>query len=224
MRSLLKDLRYHAARRLTLFLEGEEAERDDAAWEKMHEEELQAAENDSESIDGQLVPRGEDDEPEWTEEQVKAFEKALDASDRALDEIGEKLSIFEQEKKYTEAELQAAVKDLKRKNSEYFDVIRSLERERDDWQKRFQVHVSGHLTAQSMYERDLVRSRQVGATLLKKFNEYRVEKGDAPIELQRLSDILPVDGEPVGTFKRQLEEHIALLRSLDEAFKASAPE
>ena len=112
---------------------------------------------------------------------------------------------------------------LKRKNQEYFRAIRSLEKERDEWQRRYQTHVRGHLTAQSLYERDLVRSRQAGATLLKMLNDYRGEKGDEPIELRRMSDVIPVDGEPIGTFRKQVQEHIELLKNLDEAFDAASP-
>lgn len=116
----------------------------------------------------------------------------------------------------SETELQR----YKRRSEEYLRVIESVQAERDDWMKRFQTHVREHLTAQSMYERDLVRSRQAGAVLLRMFNEYRKEKGDDPVELQRMSDILPEDGAPVGQFEAQVKKHVELLRSLEPPFDA----
>lgn len=225
----MKGLRNRVFRGLKDFLDEVDASKDDVRWAKMHEDELRAVEAESEAIDAKLVRQEADDEPEWTAEQVEALREALDKSDEALDAFEER---FEERQEHLQAEirkdLQAEIRslrrqnaDLKRKNSEYFEVIQSLEKQRDEWQKRFQVHVSGHLTAQSMYERDLVRSRQAGSMLLKMFNEYRAEKGDEPIELQRMSDIIPVDGEPIGMFRRQLEEHVELLRSLHEAFGAA---
>lgn len=88
----------------------------------------------------------------------------------------------------------------RRQRDEYFGIIERIEKERNEWINMWREQASQHLTAQSMLERELASSRQVGARAIRMLNEMLKKQKLDPID--RPDKLLPYDGEPVGIAER----------------------
>jgi hypothetical protein len=99
-----------------------------------------------------------------------------------------------------------------RRAKEYFDIIESIEKERNAWVEMYRVQASEHLNAQSMLETALMESRRQMARAIHMLNKARKEAGLDEVKLP--SDLLPYDGEPVGTAERYAKKMTELASNM----------
>ncbi len=127
--------------------------------------------------------------------------------------FGDVSRISDDEKEY----FLSIIEDLKRRNREYFDVIASIEKERNSWIDLFYEQASEHLAAQTMLETQLINIRRQAVRAIQMLNEKRKKDGLEPIK--STSDLLPYDGEPVGLAEkyaiRMKELHDAMPKKID---------
>ena len=109
---------------------------------------------------------------------------------------------------------------LRRKCADYFRIIESIERERNDWIEMWRVQSGEHLTAQAMLERHLAATRQTAARAIIMLNKMRKEKELAPIE--NPDGLQPYDGEPVGLAEAYAKRMLALREELGKPINAKA--
>lgn len=77
---------------------------------------------------------------------------------------------------------------------EYFEVIESMQEDRDRWKEMFLEQARQHQTAQAMLENALVDARQKAVMLIQIVNKTRDEKGLKPIAWD-----CKVEDPPLGT-------------------------
>lgn len=111
----------------------------------------------------------------------------------------------------TEDELTA----LRRRCDEYFKIIETIEKERNQWIEMWRLQSTEHLTAQAMLERDLAATRQTAARAIMMLNKQLKAAGKEPID--KPAGLSPYDGEPIGL----AESYAARMLSLRE--KLGAP-
>ena len=88
---------------------------------------------------------------------------------------------------------------LERHKREFFCLIESIERQRDEWRDIHHESVGQYHAALAVLERELKRERVRIARLLVHTNSLRKEKGLEPIETpKQLDRSLGVDADPVG--------------------------
>lgn len=97
------------------------------------------------------------------------------------------------------------IERLDRKCREYFRVIESIERERDEWRESFHRQTREHFVAQALLERKILETRQISMRLLHLLNEERKTAGKEVMTVTRPSELVPYDGEPVGMAEKYLE-------------------
>lgn len=111
-----------------------------------------------------------------------------------------------EERIYAEAySTETEIERLDRKCREYFRVIESIERERDDWRESFHRQAREHYVAQALLERKIVEVRQISMRLLHLLNKELKEAGKEAMTVTRPSELVPYDGEPVGLAEQYLE-------------------
>lgn len=116
----------------------------------------------------------------------------------------------------TEDELSAS----RRRCEEYFAIIETIEKERNDWIKMWRTQASEHLTAQAMLERDLAATRQTAARAIMMLNKRLVADGNQPID--KPAGLEPYDGEPVGLAESYATRMLALRDELGSPIDAKA--
>lgn len=90
------------------------------------------------------------------------------------------------------AQLEGVVADLQRRNQEYFDVIRGIERERDEWRERFHRQSALNANAHAMYRRVIDRQttwlRRALVVLNGFFDKLGADAITEPEDLMALAD------------------------------------
>jgi hypothetical protein len=89
--------------------------------------------------------------------------------------------------------LRREIADLQRRNREYFEVIESIEKQRDEWKAMFFTQSAQHQVAQEMLQR---RARQIYekfAVAVRHLNEFLKQAGHAPVDTQKALDELSDD-------------------------------
>ncbi len=109
---------------------------------------------------------------------------------------------------------------LRRKCDEYFKIIETIEKERNDWIEMWRTQSGEHLTAQAMLERSLAATRQTAARAILMLNKMRKDKDLKPI--QGAEDLQPYDGEPIGLAEAYAERMLALREKLGTPIDAKA--
>jgi len=101
--------------------------------------------------------------------------------------------------------LNRRIEELESRCKRFFDIIASIENERNRWQKMFHDEASGHLKAQYVYEQSLITERGMLAEAVEIINKYRKKNNEPPME----RPFNELHGYPVG-------EHNAYLALMDK--------
>ena len=86
---------------------------------------------------------------------------------------------------------------LTRANTEYFNLIERVLKQRDEWKDLYMLHVREHQNAQCMYENELVKLRQMLSNCIKIAN-FELKANNKP-EIKKPSDLGELLDHPVGT-------------------------
>jgi len=122
-------------------------------------------------------------------------------------------AIFQQPSSTAEQKLRAEIDDLRRRNSEYFELIERIEKQRDQWKEMFFTQAAQHQTAQEMLQRRLGIVGDQLALLVRRVNVMLKRAGlptlDSPQSLEALSeDVAAQYGARMGELADQVGEDI----------------
>jgi len=110
---------------------------------------------------------------------------------------------------------------LRRRCSEYFDIIERIEKERDGLWRMWRESTSEHLNAQALLERHLMSTRKQLGQAVVMLNKMRKQQSLEPVK--KPAQLEPYEGEPIGGAKAYAENMIKLCGKFSDALETAKP-
>lgn len=143
---------------------------------------------------------------------IVADERAATITKLRKELAGAKAKASEDEAKVAEQQSEVErLQHIELQKDKVFELVMSIERQRDEWRMTFRTSADKHVAAVAVYDRELSRTRDWLRHALSYINKLREKDGDKPIKTPAdFEREISHEAPPAGLVKEYVEEVKAL--------------